>query len=155
MKKISLTIYLLSILGAITWTLYNKQPMKENIELIAVIAIVGMYLMSGLEKINPFKIGGDDVQRLVNKYAKYGVGVPLDLTTFIVFFGGLVEFISSILLFYGVVTNKKSYRTGGAWSLIAFTILATLMMYANPIVGVSVIPVMSNINSVGGLLAIL
>tara|TARA_B100001094_G_scaffold275291_1_gene282730 strand:+ start:486 stop:953 length:468 start_codon:yes stop_codon:yes gene_type:complete len=155
MKKLSLAIYILSIIGTIMWSLTNKKPFTENIEIVAVIAIVGMYLMSGFEKIIPFKVGGDDVERLVNKYAKYGVGLPLDLTTFIVFFGGLVEFISSILLFYGVFFNKKSFRTAGAWSLIAFTILATLLMYANPIIGVSVMPVMSNINSVGGLLAIL
>ena len=155
MKKISLALYILSIVGAIMWSLNNKKPMKENIEMLAVIAIVGMYLMSGLEKINPLKLGGDDVQRLVNKYAKYNVQIPIPFTTFLVFIGGLVEVISSVALLYGVVTKTQSYRTGGSWSLIVFTILATLMMYANPIIGVSVLPVMSNINSVGGLLAIL
>ena len=155
MKKISLALYVLSIVGTIMWSLNNKKPMKENIELIAVIAIVGMYLMSGLEKINPIKLGGDDVQRLVNKYAKYYVQIPINFTTVLVFIGGLLEVISSVALLYGVVNKKQSYRTGAAWSLIVFTILATLMMYANPIIGVSVIPVMSNINSVGGLLAIL
>tara|TARA_A100000164_G_C21440009_1_gene554988 strand:+ start:67 stop:534 length:468 start_codon:yes stop_codon:yes gene_type:complete len=155
MKKISLALYVLSIVGTIMWSLNNKKPMKENIEMLAVIAIVGMYLMSGLEKINPLKLGGDDVQRLVNKYAKYNVQIPINFTTFLVFIGGLLEVISSVVLLYGVVTKTQSYRTGGAWSLIVFTILATFMMYANPIIGVSVLPVMSNINSIGGLLAIL
>ena len=151
-KEIELRIILLFIISIRTTYVLTK-----SIEKSAAIAIVGMYLFSAIDKF----LTNSDVNRLISKWKikdnqkRYKQFVKL-----IVFVGGMWELLSSVALITSVFTNKKKLfgfdvskiRFYSVVSLILFTIAATLMVYVFPF---RPLPIMSNINAVGGLLAFL
>ena len=119
-----------------------------------------MYLISGLDKVINF--GGDDTTRLVNKWIKDGSFIYLNreqLAKFLVIAGGLIELFGSYLILSSVENLKVPFlsreqaKKMGIYSLLLFTVLATFMFYLYP--KVKVLPSISNINAVGGLLALL
>ena len=142
--------------------IYAGMREKKPIESVAVIAIVGMYLVSAIDKLisisdNP--MGGDDTERLKKKYSlsKAGKKISKLVDRFagpVVIIGGLIEFAGSVGLLYGYFRGDKKIRQASVATLIVFTILATLMFYANPIVGYRALPIVSNINAMGGLLSL-
>tara|TARA_B100000902_G_scaffold333173_1_gene331556 strand:- start:152 stop:625 length:474 start_codon:yes stop_codon:yes gene_type:complete len=149
MKKEFIIILLLACLGV--WVY------KRTLESVAVISVVGMYFVSGVDKLNIRNavLGGDDTGRLKKKYKDTDLsGFVNKYAGILVFVGGLVELLASIGLIYGYFMNKRFMKRVSIISLVVFTILATIMFYANPILGYKALPTISNINAIGGLLSL-
>ena len=151
-KEIELRIILLLIISIrITYVL------TKSIEKSAVIAIVGMYLFSAIDKF----LTNSDVNRLISKWQiKDTQKIYKQLVKLIVVLGGIWELLSSVALIASIFTDKKKLfgidvnkiRLYSIVSLILFTISATLMIYLVPF---RPLPIISNINAIGGLLALL
>ena len=151
-KMIELSIILLFIISILT-----TYVLAKSIEKTAAVAIVGMYLFSAIDKF----ITDSDVNRLISKWnitdkqKRYKQFVKL-----IVFVGGMWELLSSVAVITSVFIDKKKLfgidvskiRFYSVVSLILFTIAATLMVYVDPF---RPLPIISNINAIGGLLALL
>jgi hypothetical protein len=151
-----LFIYILIVLQK----LYSKLTIKNVnnnmiIQEFSIYAITGMFLLSSFDKlllpmITGEVIGVKDTTRLIARYPS----VSKKLLMLIVIIGGIVELYSSYLILSGHDTKNKKQRNLGLYILVVFTILATLFMYANPIVGYKYLPIVSNISTIGGLLSL-
>ena len=146
-KMIELSIILLFIISILTTYVLTK-----SIEKTAAVAIVGMYLFSAIDKF----ITDSDVNRLISKWNI----TDKQFVKLIVFVGGMWELLSSVAVITSVFIDKKKLfgidvskiRFYSVVSLILFTIAATLMVYVDPF---RPLPIISNINAIGGLLALL
>tara|TARA_B000000475_G_scaffold222012_1_gene185335 strand:+ start:90 stop:563 length:474 start_codon:yes stop_codon:yes gene_type:complete len=131
----------------------TKGEFKTRIEKAASVAIVGMYFISAIDKF----LTDSDVNRLMIKWKD--IGVSKILIRFIVYFGGFWELLSSVALIASIFTKEKELlgfsvskiRLYSIFSLVLFTLMATLMIYVYPF---RPLPIISNINSIGGLLAL-
>ena len=117
-----------------------------------------MYLISGLDKI--INWGGDDTERLLKKWKKDGYLLNRKkMANFLVVAGGFMELIGSYLILSSVegvpvpLLTENMAKIIGIYTLVIFTVLATLMFYVYPTI--KVLPAISNINAIGGLLALL
>lgn len=133
----------------------KKVDMDIIIQDFSIYAVTGMFLLSSFDKLLlPFitrqVIGGKDTVRLIARYPF----VPEKLLTTIVIIGGIIELYSSYIILDGHDTKNKKQKNLGLYILSVFTILATLLMYANPIVGYKYLPIVSNISTIGGLLSL-
>jgi hypothetical protein len=151
-----LFIYVLIVLQKLYSKLMIKNVNKNMIiQEFSIYAVTGMFLLSSFDKlllpiITGEVIGGKDTTRLIARYPS----VSKKLLMLIVIIGGIVELYSSYLILSGHDTKNKKQRNLGLYILIVFTILATLFMYANPIVGYKYLPIVSNISTIGGLLSL-
>lgn len=136
------------------------QKGKNLIYTTSAYAIVGMYLISGLDKI--INWGGDDTERLLKKWKKDGYLLDYNsvkTANFLVLAGGFMELIGSYLILSSVEgvsvpsLTENMAKIVGIYTLVIFTVLATLMFYIFPTI--KVLPAISNINAIGGLLALL
>ena len=151
-----LFIYVLIVLQKLYIKLtIKKVDMNIIIQEFSIYAVTGMFLLSSFDKlllpiITGEVIGGKDTVRLIARYPF----VPEKLLTIIVIIGGIVELYSSYIILHGHDTKNKKQRNLGLYILSVFTVLATFLMYANPIVGYKYLPIVSNISTIGGLLSL-
>jgi len=151
-----LFIYILIVLQKLYSKLTIKNVNKNMIiQEFSIYAITSMFLLSSFDKlllpmITGEVIGVKDTTRLIARYPS----VSKKLLMLIVIIGGIVELYSSYLILSGHDTKNKKQRNLGLYILVVFTILATLFMYANPIVGYKYLPIVSNISTIGGLLSL-
>ena len=151
-----LLIYILIIIQKLYFKLIVKKiNMNIIIKEFSIYAVTGMFLLSSFDKlllpiITNEIMGGKDTTRLIARYPF----VSKNLLTNIVIIGGIIELYSSYLILKGHDTKNDKQRNIGLYILVVFTFLATLLMYANPIVGYKYLPIVSNISTMGGLLAL-
>jgi len=151
-----LFIYILIVLQKLYSKLTIKNVNKNMIiQEFSIYAITSMFLLSSFDKlllpmITGEVIGVKDTTRLIARYPS----VSKKLLMLIVIIGGIVELYSSYLILSGHDTKNKKQRNLGLYILVVFTILATFLMYANPIVGYKYLPIVSNISTIGGLLSL-
>ena len=114
----------------------------KNTTLIAIIIFLFMFFISGATKVSSF--GASESARLATK-------LPEGISGFsqvIVLLAGLFELISSFVVVYGSISNNPDIATYGIYSLITFTILATLIFYTFPF---KYKPALSNLSVISGL----
>tara|TARA_B100001094_G_scaffold251189_1_gene248929 strand:- start:434 stop:778 length:345 start_codon:yes stop_codon:yes gene_type:complete len=111
-----------------------------------------MFLLSSFDKLLvPFFTGNStDTIRLIKKYPFVSKGI----LSFIVIVGGVIELYGSYGIIKGYLSNNKNLLDMGAYVLVVFTFLATILMYANTIVGFKYLPILSNMSTMGGLLSL-
>lgn len=100
-----------------------------------------MFVISGFRK---FKNPDFDMKRL----AKH-VELSDNLLYYMIVLAGMWEIVSV----YAVFQKNKQVQLKGVYSLVVFTILVTLLVHFPP-VGFSYYPFISNVSTVGGLLAL-
>jgi hypothetical protein len=155
MRLIWIIVYLLTIVAAAYKSHANKQPVRKIVETIAVYSVVGMFFIAGIDKLIPplnstDAWGGSDTSRLVKIYPS----VSQHLIAGLVIVGGLIELLGVWCTLNGYSSGDNTTKRVGVTILSVFTVAATLLMYANPQVGVKKLAVISNINTIGGLLAL-
>jgi len=158
MKKVWFWIFILLVISRILYCII-AQKSKNLVYITAAYAVVGMYLISGIDKL--YNFGGDDAERLVDKWNKdgYMINNKYQLAQLLVIAGGFMELFGSCLILSSVeditipLFTKTMAKTLGVYILVVFTVLATMMFYIFP--KIKVLPSISNINAVGGLLALL
>ena len=111
----------------------------------SIILFILMFIISGFNKV--VSLGDSESLRFSNK-----TGINQDISKYIVLLAGLIELISCLLIIYGIFNSNISIAKYGIYSLILFTILATLIFYAFPI---KYKPLLSNISVATGLFLIL
>lgn len=110
----------------------------KHIPIVSRSLIALLFVIAGFQKISNFQQTVDTVASL---------GVPLaTLATIIVI---IIEIPVAIAFAYG----WRKCATGGA--LIAFTLLATLLMHSNFEINLNVLMALKNLAIVGGILAII
>lgn len=114
----------------------------KNTTLIAIIIFLLMFFISGATKVS--SLGASESARLATKLPE----CIADFSQAIVLLAGLFELISSFAVVYGSISNKPDISTYGIYSLIIFTILATLIFYAFPF---KYKPALSNLSVISGL----
>uniref|UniRef100_A0A6C0F5W2 DoxX family protein n=1 Tax=viral metagenome TaxID=1070528 RepID=A0A6C0F5W2_9ZZZZ len=105
-----------------------------------------MFLISGFYKLYDPSIG---INKLM-KCQKNLFSNNLNLVKTIVFLAGIWEVIASLLVLY----KNDQNCIYALYSLVVFTILATLLCHFPP-VGFTYYPFISNITTIGGLLALI
>lgn len=111
-----------------------------------------MFFIAGIDKIVNFNKVVNGLQKRLSFNTK--PLLPEMLYQVMILVAILIEIIAPIVIFKA--SNNRKYRKYGVnacYSLIAFTILATTIYHFPPF-GVKYYPFMSNITTVGGLLAI-
>lgn len=111
----------------------------------SIILFILMFIISGFNKV--VSLGDSESLRFSNK-----TGINQDISKYIVLLAGLIELISCLVIIYGIFNSNISIAKYGIYSLILFTILATLIFYAFPI---KYKPLLSNISVATGLFLIL
>ena len=111
----------------------------------SIVLFILMFIISGVNKV--VSLGDSESLRFSNK-----TGINQGISKYIVLLAGLIELISCLLIIYGIFNSDISIAKYGIYSLILFTILATLIFYAFPI---KFKPLLSNISVATGLFLIL
>uniref|UniRef100_A0A6C0K908 Uncharacterized protein n=1 Tax=viral metagenome TaxID=1070528 RepID=A0A6C0K908_9ZZZZ len=161
MELLSVGVYIIMVFLTGIISMIRKGTKRKIIEAIAVTAVVGMFLISGVDKLLPPQVrtllgggtavwGGDDVFRLSNIYTK----TKNDILVAVVLIAGIIEVVGSLCVLYGHYNRDTTTKRNGLTVLSGFTAAATLVVYANPWTGIKKIPVISNINTLGGILAL-
>ena len=118
--------------------------MEQKVKYSVVLFIL-MFIISGFNKV--VSLGDSESIRFSNK-----TGINQDISKYIVLLAGLIELISCLVIIYGIFNGKFSIAKYGIYSLILFTILATLIFYAFPI---KYKPLLSNLSVATGLFLLL
>lgn len=157
MQKLWFWVFVALVLFRVLYSVLFQKG-KNLIYTTSAYAIVGMYLISGFDKL--FNWGGDDTERLLKKWKKDGYLLNRKkMANFLVVAGGFMELIGSYLILSSVEgvsvpsLTENMAKIVGIYTLVIFTVLATLMFYVYPTI--KVLPAISNINAIGGLLALL
>tara|TARA_B100001175_G_scaffold249209_1_gene216259 strand:+ start:72 stop:461 length:390 start_codon:yes stop_codon:yes gene_type:complete len=108
---------------------------------VAIFLIVLMFIISGYNKIVSF--GTSEMTRFSLK-----TGLSLSLSQYIVLAAGIFELLASGLVLYGTFMSAPNIAIIGAYMLILFTILATIVFYAIPF---RYKPFLSNLSVMAGL----
>ena len=112
----------------------------KDILLIKLLFSV-MFVLAGIRKLrNP----SFDAKRLQER-----LPLPENIMFYVIILAGLWELVSVFALFQ----KNKETQLMGVYSLIVFTIAATLLVHFPP-KGMSYYPFVSNLAAVGGLLAL-
>ena len=110
--------------------------------LSSIILFMLMFMLSGITKISSF--GASESARLATK-------LPESISEFsqvIVLLVGFFELVSSFVVIYGSFYEDPNIAIYGIYSLILFTILATLIFYVFPL---KYKPALSNLSIISGL----
>ncbi len=107
----------------------------------SIVLFIAMFIISGYNKIST--LGASEAQRFSLK-----TGLNSDLSQIIVFLAGLIELLSCLAIIYGIHKDEVKITEYGLYSLILFTILATLIFYAFPL---KYKPFLSNLSIITGL----
>ncbi len=111
----------------------------------SVILFILMFIISGFNKV--ISLGDSESLRFSKK-----TGINQDISKYIVLLAGLIELISCLMIIYGIFNSNLSIAKYGIYSLILFTILATLIFYAFPM---KYKPLLSNLSVATGLYLLL
>ena len=114
---------------------------KIAVQIVSTLLIL-MFILSGISKI--FTLGKSESSRLSKK-----LSINENLGQLIVFFAGVWEIISCIILLYGIWTFNQRLIYYGSLSLVIFTIIATLIFYVFPFKD---LPVLSNLTTICALI---
>lgn len=120
---------------------------KKIFLIISVILISLLFVMSGYNKITNFNgnVTGLHSKMLFNN-------LPLILSQMAMIIAIILEFISPVLILYGIIKDDKRFVMAGASGLILFTVLATIFYHPLP---QDITGVLKNTSIVGGLLYLL
>ena len=111
----------------------------------SIVLFILMFIISGFIKV--VSLGDSESLRFSNK-----TGIKQNISKYIVLLAGLIELISCLMIIYGIFNNKIQFAKYGIYSLILFTILATLIFYVYPL---NYKPLLSNISVATGLFLVL
>tara|TARA_B100001769_G_scaffold136897_1_gene107112 strand:- start:499 stop:846 length:348 start_codon:yes stop_codon:yes gene_type:complete len=100
-----------------------------------------MFIISGFDKT--LSLGTSEMSRFSIK-----TGLPSDISQIIVLGAGIYELLASLMVLYGTINNEPILASIGAYMLILFTILATLIFYTTPL---KYKPFLSNLSVIAGL----
>lgn len=114
---------------------------KIAVQIVSTLLIL-MFILSGISKI--FTLGKSESSRLSKK-----LSINENFGQLIVFFAGVWEIISCIILLYGIWTFNQTLIYYGSLSLVIFTIIATLIFYVFPF---KHLPVLSNLTTICALI---
>lgn len=112
----------------------------------AVILFLAMFIISGGNKVLNYNSPASEAFRFSKK-----TGIGMGNSENIVLFAGFLELIAAGLIIYSIYYDKTYLKTG-VYSLILFTILATLIFYTQPL---KYKPFLSNLSVIAGLYLIL
>jgi len=118
--------------------------MNKDLKLSMVLFIT-MFIISGYNKTITF--GESEMERFSLK-----TNIDIETSKIIVFLAGLLELIASAMIIYGLFTDNITITKYGIFTLILFTILATLIFYTMPL---KYKPFLSNLSIITGLYLIL
>ena len=114
---------------------------KKIMIAIAIGLIVFMFIPSFVGKLLSFGEKGSEL--LGSK-----IDIPENILRMIVFFAGVFELISLVLISHGFIQKQPDYLGLGAIGLIIFTVLVNLFIWLIPFNGVMFF---HNVSSIGGL----
>ena len=114
---------------------------KIAVQIVSTLLIL-MFILSGISKV--FTLGKSESSRLSKK-----LSINENFGQLIVFFAGVWEIISCIILLYGIWTFDQTLIYYGSLSLVIFTIIATLIFYVFPF---KHLPVLSNLTTMCALI---
>ena len=114
---------------------------KIGVQIVSTLLIL-MFILSGISKI--FTLGKSESSRLSKK-----LSINENFGQLIVFFAGVWEIISCIILLYGIWTFNQTLIYYGSLSLVIFTIIATLIFYVFPF---KHLPVLFNLTTICALI---
>tara|TARA_B100000963_G_scaffold360805_1_gene393213 strand:- start:326 stop:706 length:381 start_codon:yes stop_codon:yes gene_type:complete len=111
----------------------------------SIVLFILMFIISGFNKV--VSLGDSESLRFSNK-----TGINQDISKYIVLLAGLIELISCLMIIYGIFNSDIFIAKYGIYSLILFTILATLIFYVFPM---KYKPLLSNLSVATGLYLLL
>ena len=100
--------------------------MKKDQLNLAVVLFVLMFIISGGNKVLNYKSPASEALRFSRK-----TGISMINSENIVLLAGLWELISAGIIIYSIYYDKTYLKTG-VYSLMLFTLLATLIFYSMP-----------------------
>lgn len=100
--------------------------MKKDQLNLAVVLFVLMFILSGGNKILNYKSPASEALRFSRK-----TGISMINSENIVLLAGFWELISAGIIIYSIYYDKTYLKTG-VYSLMLFTLLATLIFYSMP-----------------------
>lgn len=113
---------------------------------VAVILFLAMFIISGGNKLLNYNSPASEALRFSRK-----TGIDINNSENIVLLAGFLELISVGIIIYAIYYDKTYLKTG-VYSLMLFTILATLIFYTQPF---KYKPFLSNLSVLVGLYLIL
>ncbi|MBA45233.1 MAG: hypothetical protein CMB31_01420 [Euryarchaeota archaeon] len=116
--------------------------MKKDQLNLAVVLFVLMFIISGGNKVLNYKSPASEALRFSRK-----TGISMINSENIVFLAGFWELISAGIIIYSIYYDKTYLKTG-VYSLMLFTLLATLIFYSTPF---KYKPFLSNLSVFAGL----
>lgn len=119
---------------------------KEQLNL-AVVLFVLMFIISGGNKILNYKSPASEALRFSKKTGISMTGKRMINSENIVLLAGFWELISAGIIIYSIYYDKTYLKTG-VYSLMLFTLLATLLFYTSPF---KYKPFLSNLSVITGL----
>ena len=123
--------------------------MDHKLQLIIISSIINfMFFTSGIDKVLHFSKVVEGLKK------RFPFELPFIFYNLMISIAILIELIAPIIIVFGIIhPTYKKYGVYACYSLIVFTVLATLM-YHFPPKGNQWYPFTSNITTVGGLLAL-
>tara|TARA_B100000965_G_scaffold172433_1_gene144033 strand:- start:5694 stop:6074 length:381 start_codon:yes stop_codon:yes gene_type:complete len=116
--------------------------MKKDQLNLAVVLFVLMFIISGGNKVLNYKSPASEALRFSRK-----TGISMINSENIVLLAGFWELISAGIIIYSIYYDKTYLKTG-VYSLMLFTLLATLIFYSTPF---KYKPFLSNLSVLAGL----
>lgn len=111
--------------------------------ILGTLLLTGFYLMAGFNKLMNFK---STYEGFAEKFANLAPLAPIIIALVV-----LIEIIGPLAMLYSATQPNTIYPYGkiGSWSLILFTILATLMYHFPPTQKEHRMPFIRNVSLIG------
>ena len=123
--------------------------MNKIIKIFLIILISLLYLSSAYNKITNFNTVADGLKNKLDSSILFN-WIPIDISKFALVIAIFLIAVGPFLMLYGVSTNTHLYTKIGAWYLIIFLILATIL-YHPPNDPKQVNNFLKNLSLMGGL----
>ena len=123
--------------------------MDSKTQLTLISSIINfMFFTSGIDKVVHFPKVVDGLKK------RFPFELPFIMYQFMIIVAIIIELVAPIMILYTVYNpSYRNYGVYACYSLIFFTILATLL-YHFPPKGIQWYPFTSNITTIGGLFAL-
>ena len=121
----------------------------------ATVGILLMFIVSGFSKLFSEGTQSFDVERIQKVFRKLWINIPRSYTFYILILVGIFELAASGVILHDVFLDEtskgrlSSRSELAVLSLLAFTVLATLMFYVFP---AKFRPLLANVSAISGLL---
>jgi len=111
--------------------------------ILGTLLLTGFYLMAGFNKLTNFK---STCEGFAKKFANLAPFAPIIIALVV-----MIEIIGPLAMLYSASNPYTMYPYGkiGSWSLIIFTILATLMYHFPPTQKEHRMPFIRNVSLIG------